>query len=41
MGGGLYDHLMSMRIFTLIINEMFIQALEFTKKVSMTLIWLC
>ena len=34
-GGGLYDHLMRTRIFTLMMNNTFIEALEKRRKLSM------
>jgi len=37
--GGLYDHSMSITIFILIMNKMFIHALTFMRKVAMSLIW--
>ena len=39
--GGVYDHLMSMRIFTLVMNEIFIRAVKFLRKLATTLIWIC
>ena len=37
-GGGLYDHIVSMRIFTLIVNKMFIGTHKIMRKVATTLI---
>ena len=46
MGGGggrgdLYDHLMGMGIFTLILNEMFIRAPKFMREVAKAFMWIC
>ena len=35
-GGGLYDHLMSMIIFTLIMNKVFVRAPKMMRKVATT-----
>ena len=40
-GGYTYDHLISTRIFTSIMNKTFIWALKIMKKVAMALIWIC
>ena len=37
----LYDHLMSMKMFTLILNNKFIWALKFVKQMDMGTIWVC
>ena len=37
----LYDHLMSMRIFILILNEIFIRAPKIMRKVTAISIWIC
>ena len=39
--GGVYDYIMSTRIFTLTINERFIWALQITRKVATTSISSC
>ena len=39
-GDLLYDHFMSIRIFTLMINEIFIRALNIMRKTTMTLNWI-
>ena len=40
-GGGLYEHLRSTRIFTLLVYKIFLRALEIMKKVAMALILMC
>ena len=40
-GEDLYGHFMSMRIFTLIMNKIFIRALKVMRKVATTLIRVC
>ena len=39
--GGIYDHVLSTRIFTLIINVIFIQVPKDMRKVARALIWIC
>ena len=39
--GGLYDHLASLRIFTMIINKILIWAPNFMRKMTITRIWSC
>ena len=39
--GDLDDNSMSMRILTLIVNEIFIRASKIMRKVALPLIWLC
>ena len=41
MGGVLYEHLMSMRIFTLIMYKILIRALEIMRKLAIALLWIC
>ena len=41
IGWDLYDHSMSTRIVTSILNIIFIGALKINRKVAMTLIWIC
>jgi hypothetical protein len=40
-GGGLYDHLLSMRIFTLILSKISIQAPKIMRIVAIVFIWNC
>ena len=40
VGRGLYDQLMSWRIFTLIMNKIFIRALNFTRQMAMGTVWI-
>jgi hypothetical protein len=35
VGGDLYDHLMSTRIITVIINKVFVRALKITRQMTM------
>ena len=39
--GDLYDHYMSTRIVTLIMNAIFIRTSKFIRKVVLTSIWIC
>ena len=39
--GDPYDHLMSMRIFTLIMNKIIISATQITRKLGMVSTWMC
>ena len=39
-GGGLYDHLMSTRIITLIINTIIVRALKIMRQMTMGTIWI-
>jgi hypothetical protein len=41
IGGDLYDHLMSKRIFILIMNEIFISALKIMRQMVTGVIWIC
>ena len=40
-GGSLYDHLMGTRIFTLIMNKIFIRALKFAVQNVTSRVWIC
>ena len=41
IGEDLYDHLMSKRIFILIMNEIFISALKIMRQMVTGVIWIC
>ena len=41
IGGDLYDHFISMRIFALMMNKILIRALKIMRKVATNLIWIC
>ena len=40
-GGGVHYHLMSMRIFTLVMYKILIRALEITRKLAIASLWIC
>ena len=39
--GDLYDHIKSMRIFTMIMNEIFICTLKIMRQMAMSTFWIC